>query len=233
MTSVHTTPVPLRVLAVPAVIVVLLAGLWFFSSVVFHSYYGSIVAGAVWFIVAGVTMSRLSKRRPDLRPWVRGAVVLTSLTAAFLFYWTSIRETTVNEQVVTGTPASDLALRAPATGHPDRPARPTGPVQVYKGDVESLAHSGDGRAAIVRLPDGDRKLTLTKFDIDPGPQVVVRLATSGSDGASYKGLGDLKGTKGNQQYGVSKSIDLRKYDTVIFWCVPFNQALAKADLRPS
>jgi hypothetical protein len=198
--------------------------------VVFDSYYWSIAAGAVWFVVAGVTMSRLSKRRPDLRPWVRGAVVLTSLSAAFLFYWTSIRETTVNEKVVTGTPASELAASAPAA---KRPARPAGPVQVYQGNVDSLAHSGKGRAAIVRLADGDRKLTLTKFDIDPGPQVVVRLATSTADGASYKGLGDLKGTKGNQQYGVPQSINLRKYDTVVFWCVPFSQALAKADLQPS
>ena len=227
VTSAEATPIPLRILAVPAVVAVLLAGLWLFASVVFSSYYGSIVAGTVWFVVAGVTMSRLSKRRPSLRPWVRGAVVLTSLTAAFLFYWTSIRETTVNEQVVAGMPASQLAAS------PRPAAKPSGPVQVYEGRVDSLAHGGHGRAAIVRLPGGDRKLTLTRFDIDPGPQVVVRLATSTADGASYRQLGDLKGTKGNQQYGVPPSVDLRKYDTVVFWCVPFSQALAKADLTPS
>src|SRR4051794_24619546 len=138
-------------------------------------------------------MSRLSRRRPDLRPWVRGAVVLTSLSAAFLFYWTSIRETTVDETVVTGAPAREV-----------RQAKPAVPVQVFRGSVDSLAHGGEGRAAIVRLPDGERKLTLTRFDIDPGPQVVVRLATSAAGGASHKGLGDLKGSKGNQQYTVPR-----------------------------
>jgi hypothetical protein len=94
----------------------------------------------------------------------------------------------------------------------------------------SLAHSGEGRAQVVELARGGRKLTLTDFDIDPGPQVVVRLTDADGEHAE---LGDMKGSRGDQQYDIPDSVNLDRYRTVVFWCVPFSQALAEAKLSPA
>ena len=102
------------------------------------------------------------------------------------------------------------------------------------GAVEAVSHSGSGRAAVVRLADGRLKLTLRDFDIDPGPMVVVRLVAGDDDaGSDHVARGDLKATRGNQQYAIPKGTNLRRYRTVVFWCVPFSQSLARAGLRPS
>ena len=87
---------------------------------------------------------------------------------------------------------------------------------------------------MVELPSGERKLTLRDFDIDPGPQVVVRLVAGevrgDGDVRDFRDLGTLKGSRGDQQYDVPRGVDLGRYRTVVFWCVPFSQALARATL---
>ena len=92
-------------------------------------------------------------------------------------------------------------------------------------------HSASGTARVVRLAGGGRRLTLSDgFEIDPGPQVRVYLATDAS-GATFEDIGALKGSKGDQQYAIPRGVDLGRYDTVVFWCVPFSQSLASAALR--
>ena len=218
----------MRILVVPAVAAILLFGLWIAAGKITNDYGTSIGLSVAWFVVASAVLGKLSKRyAPSLRNWVRAGTILTSLTVLAWFWWTSIRETTVDEQVVTGVPAM-AAERAPAPagGEPRRRVN----VVVAKGDVESLAHSGRGRAQVVELAAGGRKLTLTDFDIDPGPQVVVRLQAGGD---AHVDLGDLKGSRGNQQYAIPDDVDLDRYTEVVFWCVPFSQALARAQLRPA
>jgi len=78
-------------------------------------------------------------------------------------------------------------------------------------------------------------LTLRRFNIDPGPQVRVYLVPrkvkgDGDVRRDFKDLGRLKGNKGNQQYTIPRSVDLRRYNSVIFWCVPFTTTLARANL---
>jgi len=79
-------------------------------------------------------------------------------------------------------------------------------------------------------------LNLRDFRIDPGPRVRVYLVPRGarSDGQiprDFKDLGALRGSRGNQSYAIPRPVDLRKYVSVVFWCVPFTQSLARADLR--
>ena len=110
-------------------------------------------------------------------------------------------------------------------------------VELLHGTVRAVGHGAKGRAAVV-LTAGKRVLTLRRFEIDPGPQVRVYLVPRGvkGDGAvrrDFKDLGRLKGSKGNQQYRIPGSVDLRRYRSVIFWCVPFTQTLARADLSTS
>ena len=110
-------------------------------------------------------------------------------------------------------------------------------VELLHGTVRSGAHSAGGRAAVV-LTSGKRVLTLRRFSIAPGPKVRVYLVPRSVKGdgdvtRDYKDLGDLKGSKGNQQYAIPGSVDLRRYRSVIFWCVPFTTTLARANLTPS
>ena len=110
-------------------------------------------------------------------------------------------------------------------------------VELLHGTVRAVGHDASGRAAVV-LTGGRRVLTLRSFRIDPGPRVRVWLVprSARSDGAvrrDYKDLGRLKGNKGNQQYAIPGSVDLRRYRSVVFWCVPFTTTLARADLTRS
>jgi hypothetical protein len=60
----------------------------------------------------------------------------------------------------------------------------------------------------------------------------VYLATDGS-GTTFKDLGELKGSRGDQQYEIPANVSLTRYDTVVFWCVPFSVSLATAQLEPA
>ncbi len=108
-------------------------------------------------------------------------------------------------------------------------------IEVLRGTIKAVAHSASGRASVVAA--GRRRvLNLRSFRIDPGPRVRVYLVPRGARGdgqipRDFKDLGALKGSRGNQRYTIPSSVDLRKYTSVVFWCVPFTQSLARADLR--
>ncbi len=233
-----------KLLAVPFVIVVLAAGVWFWSGVVAPDYWTTIGFGVAWFVVCSVLFGRIGKARPELRWWVRGTFLACSVLAVAGFWWTSIRETEVNERVVTGVPASEVS-NADLGGAADplapqtetaaaaTPARAPRNVVELTGTVRPQSHSAAGKARVVKLAAGGRKLTLSDgFRIDPGPKVRVYLATDAS-GATFKDIGGLKGSKGSQQYKIPAGTPLSRYDTVVFWCVPFSVSLASADLRPA
>jgi hypothetical protein len=232
-----------KLLAPPFVVVTLVAGLWFWSGVVAPGYWAAIGFGVVWFVACSVIFGRIGKSRPPLRPWLRGTFLSCSVIAVVGFWWTSVRETEVNEQIVTGVaasevPASELGAAdplAPQTQAPaaDKRPMPARNVVERSGRVRPESHSAAGTARIVKLAAGGRKLTLSDgFRIDPGPQVRVYLATDAT-GKSFKALGALKGSKGDQQYRIPAGVSLSRYDTVVFWCVPFSVSLASAALRPA
>ena len=225
-----------RLLASLLVVIVLAAGLWFWAGVVAPGYWSTIVLGALWFVACSVLFGRVGKARPELRPWVRGTFLACCAAAMFGFYWTSVRDTVVDEQVVMGVPASEAGAAEiegdPLAPQPEqaRPKRRHANVVQLTGAVRPRSHSASGTARVVKLAAGGRRLTLSEgFEIDPGPQVRVYLATDVA-AKTFKDIGALKGSKGNQQYAIPASIDLARYDTVVFWCVPFTQSLASAAL---
>jgi len=236
--------VALKLLAPPLVVVTLAAGLWFWSGVVAPGYWSTIVLGALWFVACSMIFGRIGRARPDLRWWVRGPFLACCVAAVFGFYWTSVRDTVVDEDVVTGVPASKAAV-ADVDGDPLAPqAEPAAAAAAFRpaparranivelsGAVRPQSHSASGTARVVKLAAGGRRLTLSDgFEIDPGPQVRVYLATDAS-GATFEDIGALKGSKGSQQYAIPAGLDLARYDTVVFWCVPFSQSLASAALQ--
>ena len=93
-----------KLLAPPFVVLTLAAGVWFWSGVVAPGYWTAIGFGVAWFVVCSVIFGRVGKARPELRWWLRGTFLACSVAALVGFWWTSIRETEVNEQVVTGVP---------------------------------------------------------------------------------------------------------------------------------
>lgn len=110
-------------------------------------------------------------------------------------------------------------------------------VELLHGTVRPGAHSASGRAAVVLTPAA-RVLTLRSFRLAPGPRVRVYLVPRSArrDGdvrRDFVDLGALKGSKGSQQYTIPRRADLRRYRSVVFWCVPFTTILARANLTPS
>jgi hypothetical protein len=98
--------------------------MWFWSGVVAPGYWSTIVLGVLWFVACSVIFGRIGKARPDLRPFVRGTFLLCAALAAFAFYWTSVRDTVVDEDVVTGVPASQLPAASRDSADPLAPQAP-------------------------------------------------------------------------------------------------------------
>lgn len=113
-----------RVAGALAVAVALLAGLWLFSAVLAPGYDSAIALGVAWFVVVGAVTTRVARRRPDLKLAVRGAFVVSAVAAVAGFALTSVRETTVNERLETGKPASSLTDAERREALPDDPLAP-------------------------------------------------------------------------------------------------------------
>ncbi len=136
-----------------------------------------------------------------------------------------------------------LAVLAPEAMAAPPTARAAADVEQYAGKVVAMGHAARGRGAVVRRTGGARFVTLSRgFRIDPGPNVRVYLVAGrvrkDSDvktgkRKNYVDLGKLKGSKGNQQYRIPKGVNVAKYRTVVFWCVPFTQTMARVDLKRS
>jgi hypothetical protein len=129
-------------------------------------------------------------------------------------------------------PAADGWTPAPA------PASAQGrAVELLHGTVRPASHSARGRAAVV-VRSGRRTLTLRRFRVDPGPDVRVYLVPravrrDGQVRRDFVSLGRLRGSRGDQSYRIPAGVDLRRYRQVVFWCVPFTQTIARAQLERS
>ena len=217
-----------RWLAVPGVLVGIAAGVWFFGGVVAPGYTTSIVLSGAWFVVAGAIVLALARRWPSAKRALVGTFAAAAVVSAAGFYWTSIRDDKVDEAVVTGVAAS-TAGAGPAPGTSTRAPVKTN-VEIARGSFVPKAHSGTGTAAVVDLADGGRRLTLTDFETDNGPDLRVQLHNASGDAVD---LGKLKGNIGNQQYDVPADTDVASYDRVVIWCRAFSVSFAEASLRAS
>ena len=218
-------PLWTRLLAVPLVAFAVLFGLWFFAGVVSNDFAVSMALTAAWFAAAGATAFYVSRRWRQLMLPV-GATFLVTVTGVGGFLaWTSLRDEVVNERVVTGQAASSRGITGGRAGSAN--------VTIARGSFSALAHPTSGEAAVVELSGGERKLTLTNFETDPGPDLFVYLVAGSDpeDVSDKKTLGSLKGNRGNQQYTIPTGVDTRRYDTVVIWCRAFTVAFGAAQLR--
>lgn len=214
----------LTALAIPATVVALLLGLWFFGGVVAPGYAGSIALGAAWFVAASLAIRFGLRSRPGLRRPVQLTYLATAVLVAGIFAWTTFRDTTVVEAVATGVAASEARSGSSGAGN----------VELASGTFEGLAHGASGTAAVVELASGEHVLTLTDFETINGPDLRVYLVsgpvTGDGDVGDFVDLGGLKGNKGTQQYAIPTGTNTERYSTVVIWCRAFTVGFAKAAL---
>jgi hypothetical protein len=113
-------------------------------------------------------------------------------------------------------------------GAPDRN------VQIASGRFSSIAHGSTGKAAVVELPSGARKLTLSAFETDPGPDLrlyVPRAISRTATWGRFRDLGALKGNVGDQQYDLSRDVTIERCSSVVVWCRAFSVAFTSAPLE--
>lgn len=223
-----------RLLAFLAVVAALVAGILLLGRI---SDDANVAMGltALWFgLVFVVAAALVLRRRALFWPLALGYGVV-AVAALVLVIAPTLFDKKVDEQIVTGARVSEAAAApSAARSEPEREARPEGNVEIASGRFSSIAHEGRGRAAVVELPSGARKLTLSRFETDSGPD--LRLYVSSGDPAKgdlgdFRDLGALKGNIGNQQYDLSAGVNLRRYSTVVVWCRAFSVAFTSAPLN--
>lgn len=192
---------------------------------------------ASWFALVALGALIATWKRPELRLPALGTIAVIAVGTGAIGYWTGFRDKEVDEDVVVAAREAGTAERAAGLAPAGDPAEDTGgarkpaSVRLLSGSLEGAdGHAAGGKVAVVRESTGERRLTLTNFDADPGPMVKVYLARDTSNVDDVVDLGGLKGNVGNQQYGIPADVDLERYDSLILWCVPFTTRIAVAPL---
>jgi hypothetical protein len=98
-------------------------------------------------------------------------------------------------------------------------------------------HQAQGRALLVRLPDGRRFIRFEAFRVTNGPDLYVYLSghpspqtsTQLHEGGAFE-VAVLKGNIGNQNYDLPADLDLSKFKSVAVYCKRFSVMFGSAHL---
>ena len=110
---------------------------------------------------------------------------------------------------------------------------PVAPEEIARGTFSGASgHDVSGEAVLYRLDNGSHVVRLEGLDSDNGPDLEVWLVrrTSGDVGRGGVSLGDLKSTRGNQNYTVPASVDVSAFAGVSVWCKRFSVNFGTAPL---
>jgi hypothetical protein len=220
-------------LAFVTVVVALVAGVFLFGRIS-DSATVSMGLTVLWFgLIFFAAAAVVLRRRELFWPLAIGYGVVAT-AAAVLVIAPTVFDKKVDEQIVTGAPASSTPAKSQREDDPQRTRAPKANVQIASGRFSSIAHGGAGKAAVVELPSGARKVTLSDFETDAGPDLRLYVSTGNpakGELGEFRDLGALKGNVGNQQYDLSKDVNLERYSTVVVWCRAFSVAFTSAPLR--
>jgi hypothetical protein len=212
----------LRLLAIPATVVIVVAGIWVSGAVLTNDFTFAMRLTAGWIALAGLIAVAIAYRSRAFRWPVLGAYAATIIVIGGYLSLSMFRDDVVNEQVAVA------ASRAPSSTAPRN-------VLLSGGRFESVRHEAQGRAEAIELAQGGRVLTLTNFEVDNGPDLRVYLvagrATTEGEVDDFEDLGGLKGNVGNQQYEIPTNVNLDRYSTVVIWCRAFSVLFARAPLE--
>jgi hypothetical protein len=196
----------LRLSLVPLVVLIVVAGVWVTGGLITDDAQLSMVLATGWLGLAGIASVVVGLRWRDLAVPVIAAYALTALTVGGYLSYASSVDRVVNEQVVSGAAAR----------------------QVASGAFRGLAHETTGNATVMELSDGSRVLTLMGFRTDPGPDLRVYVVPGGgSDVSGAVDIGALKGNRGDQQYDLPEGV---RAGSVVIWCRAFSAAFGVAEL---
>ncbi len=214
--------VALRLLAIPATLVIVVIGIWLTGAVVTNDFTLAMRLTAGWMALAGLIAVAVAVRSRAFRWPVLGAYAATIVVIGGYLSLSMFRDDVVNEQVAVAAP------RAPSSSGPRN-------VLLGAGRFESVRHEAEGRAQAIELAQGARVLTLTNFEVDNGPDLRVYLvagpARNEAEVEDFQDLGALKGNEGDQQYEIPRGLDVDRYSTVVIWCRAFSANFARAPLR--
>ena len=214
----------LRLLAVPATAALVAIGVWVTGGLISDDFRVSMALTAAWFAVCAAVCAAVAWRVRPLRVPVLAGYALSATAIGLYLGLTTLRDRVVDERIVTAAPATT----APAAGKP-APARA---VELLRARFRSHEHETTGTAAVVRLADGRRFATLTRFSTSPGPDLRVRLVPGDSTAGGAAGsvdLGALKGNRGDQQYAIPARVRVSGH-TLVIWCRAFSAPFGSARL---
>jgi hypothetical protein len=216
-----------------AVVVALVAGLFLLGRVSDNATVSMGLTG-LWFGLVFVAAAALALRiRILLWPLAIGYAIV-AVAAGVLVIAPTLIDKKVDEQIVTGAPATTPSAPGTADGESQSRRTPRGNVQIAAGRFSTIAHASTGKAAVVELPSGARRLTLSGFETDPGPDLRLYVSTGDpaeGDLGRFRDLGALKGNVGDQQYHLSRHVSIARYSIVVVWCRAFSVAFTSAPLE--
>jgi hypothetical protein len=183
---------------------------------------------------------------------VAAAAVVAAVVLPLFQPWRLFTDKVVDEalpgtgpiSMTSSSPAPPTISGEPGPGLPKTPPTPSKPAPVVErsGTFVSQEHHTEGKATIVRLPDGTRVLRLTGLDTSDGPDLEVWLSDAEViegkagwhvfDDGAYRSLGQLKGNKGNQNYVIPADVEPAGFKSVSIWCNRFNVSFGAARLAP-
>lgn len=226
-------PRPVRLLSVPAVVILVLGGGWVTGALITNDSWLSMVLTGAWVGIVGLACLLLFRRRREMWP-APAAFVVTAAAAGIYLGSQTLIDKRVDEDVVTARRPARPAARARANRRPKRRPAPAN-VLLAKGSFGSLEHETTGVAQAIEVRRGRRVLTLTHFQTSNGPDLRVYLSagtvSQGSSGEAFRELGKLKGNTGDQQYEIPHGLDLGRFSTVLIWCRAFSAGFGTAPLR--
>ena len=222
-----------RVKSNPVIVVGLMLALIGVGSVILQREVASTITAALalsaaWAGLVGLGFMLYARDRGLLRP-VLGGLAVGAVIAGGSYYWFSVRDDEVYEDVVTASaPAPGGSKASKAASPASEPVNVALATGAFMGED---GHDGSGTATVIEQASGGRVLTFTDFDVDPGAAVEVWLTTGPEETEDRVDLGGLKGNVGDQQYEIPADADLKRYGTVVLYCTPFTVRIAVADLR--
>ena len=186
-----------------------------------------------------------------MRRWlIVGLVVVVGAVGLWAFQpWRIWTSSEIDEALPSSSPTSvaPSASAPPSTTPsttPSTPASTTPPTQAPQdrvlavGEFEDAEHATSGSARILELADGRQFLRLEGFDTSDGPDLKVWITDQPSGGSwgsyddgRYVALGDLKATRGNQNYEIPAAAKLGGLTSVVIWCDRFNVAFGTAPVE--